>query len=118
LLNATKTPNHSTLECKILFFIYPDNSKSYDSIGWFRSEYDCHNSTLQISWKCKWNHSINKLVSGAILSYFDLEVKGRVHCFSMQVANEHVFCIFSKILKKKWHRSVLSFSRKTQKTHL
>jgi len=37
--------------------------------------------------------------------------KGRVHCFSMQV-------VMNKCLKKNWRRFVLSFSRKTQKTHL
>jgi len=35
--------------------------------------------------------------------------KGRVHCFSMQVVINPE--------KKNWRRSVLSFSRKMQKTH-
>jgi len=38
--------------------------------------------------------------------------KGRVHCFSMQVVTNKCFLLSPE---KNWRRSVLSFSRKTQK---
>jgi len=43
-------------------------------------------------------------------------IKGRVHCFSMQVLMNKNFLL--NLEKKIWRKSVLSFSRKTQKTHL
>jgi len=44
-----------------------------------------------------------------------LPFKGRVQCFSMQVVMNK--CFFLNPKKKIWHRSVSSFSRKTQKRH-
>jgi len=40
--------------------------------------------------------------------------KGRVHCFSMQVGMNKCFLLNPE---KNWRRFVLTFSRKTQKTH-
>jgi len=42
----------------------------------------------------------------------NLHFKGRVHCFSVQVIMNKSFLLNPE---KNWHRSVLLFSRKTQK---
>jgi len=46
------------------------------------------------------------------LSILVKTIKGRVHCFSTQVERNKCFLLNPE---ENWHRSVLSFSRKTQK---
>jgi len=47
-------------------------------------------------------------------NHLEFEFKGRVHWFSMQVVMNKCFLLQPW---KNWRRSVLSFSRNTQKTH-
>jgi len=66
-----------------------------------------------ISIRCPINWYITRIYSTNLVKIGDFPLKGQVHCFSMQFAMNKRFLLNPE--KKIWHRSLLSFSRKTQK---